>query len=125
MRYHAVAVVILIFIFFIISTLATNFVMPSRYTIDKITPVYLDHAYYIDKSKTQSFAEVMTKQALFTQQEFNDIPWSFEQQNYWLRLDLENKSSQQEDVVAHFDNPMVDHLTIYRLNKSIRLSLIY
>ncbi|MCK8103667.1 7TM-DISM domain-containing protein [Pseudoalteromonas sp. 2CM36K] len=67
----------------------------------------------------------MTKQALFTQQKFNDIPWSFEQQNYWLRLDLENKSSQQEDVVTHFDNPMVNHLTIYRLNKSIRLSLIY
>ncbi|TMO96909.1 diguanylate phosphodiesterase [Pseudoalteromonas sp. S3260] len=121
LRYHAVAVVILIFIFFIISTLATNFVMPSRYTIDKITPVYLDHAYYIDKSKTQSFEEVMTKQVLFTQQEFNDIPWSFEQQNYWLRLDLENKSSQQEDVVAHFDNPMVDHLTIYRLNSNNQL----
>ena len=95
--------------------------MPSRYTIDKITPVYLDHAYYIDETKTQNFAEVMSTQTQFTQQEFNDIPWSFKQQNYWLRLDLVNKSSQQEDVVAHFDNPMVDHLTIYRLNNNNQL----
>ncbi|NWL14497.1 EAL domain-containing protein [Pseudoalteromonas sp. Scap03] len=125
LRYHAIAVVILIFIFFIISTLATNFVMPSRYTIDKITPVYLDHAYYIDKSKTQNFAEVMSNKAQFTEQEFNDIPWSFQQQNYWLRLDLENKSSKEEDVVAHFDNPMVDHLTIYRLNSNNQLLETY
>lgn len=121
MRYHAIAVVILIFIFFVISTLSTNFVMPSRYTIDKITPVYLDHAYYIDETKAQSFKDIMNKQGQFIQQAFDTIPWSFKQQNYWLRLDLENKSSRLEDVVVHFDNPMVDHLTIYRLNNNNQL----
>ncbi|KDC49640.1 MULTISPECIES: EAL domain-containing protein [Pseudoalteromonas] len=121
LRYHAIAVAILVLIFFIISTLASNLVVPTRYTIDKTAPVYLDYAYYIDETKSLTFDDVITQPQLLSHQKFSEIPWSFTQQNYWLFLDLENKSFKKENVVAHFDNPMVDHLTIFRLNKNNQL----
>ncbi|ATG78794.1 EAL domain-containing protein [Pseudoalteromonas sp. 1_2015MBL_MicDiv] len=125
LRYHAIAVAILVLIFFIISTLASNLVLPTRYTIDKTAPVYLDYAYYIDETKSLTFNDVITQPQLLTHQKFSEIPWSFTQQNYWLFLDLENKSFKKENVVAHFDNPMVDHLTIFRLNKNNQLMDTY
>ncbi|KAA1150201.1 EAL domain-containing protein [Pseudoalteromonas fuliginea] len=125
LRYHAIAVAILVLIFFIISTLASNLVVPTRYTIDKTAPVYLDYAYYIDETKSLTFNDVITQPQLLTHQKFSEIPWSFTQQNYWLFLDLENKSFKKENVVAHFDNPMVDHLTIFRLNKNNQLMDTY
>ncbi len=117
LRYHAAAIAILIFIFYIISTLASNLVVPTRYTIDKTTPVYLDFAYYIDESKSHTLNDIILNPELITHQPLTDIQWSFKQQNYWLFIDLENKSLDAQDIVAHFDNPMVDHLSVYRLNK--------
>lgn len=125
LRYHAIAVAILIFIFFIISTLASNLVVPTRYTIDKTAPMYLDYAYYIDETKTKTFDTIINQPELLTHQPFSDVPWSFSQQNYWLFLDLENKSLNKQNVVAHFDNPMVDHLTVYRLDKNNKLIETY
>ncbi|WP_405602470.1 MULTISPECIES: EAL domain-containing protein [unclassified Pseudoalteromonas] len=118
LRYNAIAVAILIFIFFIISTLTSNLVMPTRYTIDKTAPVYLDYAYYIDEKKTLTLNDIVSQPNLLIHDSFSEIPWSFAQQNYWLFLDLENKSLKKENIVAHFDNPMVDHLTIYHLTKN-------
>lgn len=121
LRYHAVAVAILILIFYIISTLASNLVVPTRYTIDKTAPVYLDYAYYLDDTKSLTFDDVVSQPELLTHQPLTDIPWSFTQQNYWLFVDLENKSLHKQNIVAHFDNPMVDHLSIYRLTKNNKL----
>ncbi|MEL0646531.1 EAL domain-containing protein [Pseudoalteromonas agarivorans] len=125
LRYHGVAIAILVFIFFIISTLASNLVVPTRYTVEKTTPVYLDYAYYIDENKTGSLKDIIASPNQLTNKSFSDIPWSFKQQNYWLFIDLENKSLYEQDIVAHFDNPMVDHLSIYRLTPNNELIETY
>ena len=125
LRYHSLAVAILIFIFFIINTLASNLVVPTRYTIDKTSPMYLNHAYYIDETKNQTFDAIIKQPNLLTHAPFSEIPWSFTQQNYWLFLDLENKSQESQKVVAHFDNPMADHLTVYRLDKNNHILKTY
>ncbi|WP_024610497.1 EAL domain-containing protein [Pseudoalteromonas sp. TB64] len=117
LRYHAIAVAILIFIFFIISTLASNLIVPTKYTIDKTAPVYLQYAYYLDESKTLTLDDILHQPELLTHDSLSKISWSFTQQNYWLFIDLENKSLKKESIVAHFDNPMVDHLTAYLLTK--------
>ena len=118
LRYHGIAVGILIVIFYIISTLASNLVVPTRYTIDKTAPVYLDYAYYVDDSKALTIDDIISQPNLFTHQSLDNVPWSLKQKNYWLLIDLNNKSQINQSVVAHFDNPMVDHLTIYRLDKN-------
>ncbi|GAB0109910.1 hypothetical protein PA7559_11780 [Pseudoalteromonas distincta] len=87
--------------------------------------MYLDYAYYIDETKTKTFDTIINQPELLTHQPFSDVPWSFSQQNYWLFLDLENKSLNKQNVVAHFDNPMVDHLTVYRLDKNNKLIETY
>ena len=74
LRYHAVAVAILILIFYIISTLASNLVVPTRYTIDKTAPVYLDYAYYLDDTKSLTFDDVISQPELLTHQPLTDIP---------------------------------------------------
>ncbi|WP_372762705.1 EAL domain-containing protein [Pseudoalteromonas sp.] len=121
LRYHALAVAILVLIFFIINTLASNLVTPTRYTIDKIAPVYLNYAYYIDNSKQLDFDQIIKQPQLRINQPLTHIPWSFAEQNYWLFIELNNKSNKAEQIVAHFDNPMVDHLTVYQLNAQNQL----
>jgi len=121
LRYHTIAAAILILIFFIISTLASNLIVPTRYTIDKTVPVYLDYAYYLDETKTLTIDDIIYQPETLTYEPLTSIPWSFAQQNYWLLIDLENKSLTKQNIVAHFDNPMVDHLTIYRLTKNNKI----
>ena len=125
LRYHTIAISILILLLFIIGTLASNLIVPTRYTIDKTTSVYLDYAYYIDETKTLTVDDIISQPKQFIKQPLSSIPWSFDAQNYWLSINLNNKSLKAENIVAHFDNPMLDHFTAYRLTKENKLISIY
>lgn len=118
LRYHFIAVLILLVLFYVIATLAGHLATPTKYTIDKTTPIYLSHSYFIDETKKLPTHQIIDNLDDFTVGSFADINWNFTPRNYWLLVELENRSQQNEKIVAHFDNPMVDHLTIYHLDKS-------
>ncbi|MBQ4832964.1 EAL domain-containing protein [Pseudoalteromonas sp. MMG010] len=116
LKFHTLAVVILLFILFIIGTIIPYLVMPTKYTLDKTTPINIIPSYFIDPSKELSVKHVISQFDQFTQKPLTTIPWGFERQNYWLKLNLKNRGANTQNIVSHFDNPMVDHLTVYELN---------
>jgi EAL domain-containing protein (putative c-di-GMP-specific phosphodiesterase class I)/GGDEF domain-containing protein len=118
LRYHTLAVALLLFILFIIGTLISHLVTPTKYTLTKTSPVNIQPAYFIDTTKKYTVNELITAPEKFTYQPLSTINWGFTQQHYWLQLELTNKSTLAQDIVAHLDNPMADHLTIYELGQN-------
>ncbi|MBB1293804.1 EAL domain-containing protein [Pseudoalteromonas sp. SR41-4] len=116
LRYRFIAVLILLFLFYVIANFASHLVTPTRYTIDKTTPIYLSQSYLIDDTKNLHTQQILDNLNSFTAKPFEHIDWNFTPRNYWLLVDLDNRSQQNEKIVAHFDNPMVDHLTVYHLD---------
>jgi len=79
--------------------------------------IRIDEAYLIDRTSEQSLDQVLSKPQQFINLPLADIPWSFTQQAYWIRLSLQNTGKQPIDLVSHFSNPMLEQLTIYRIDK--------
>jgi EAL domain-containing protein (putative c-di-GMP-specific phosphodiesterase class I) len=118
LRYHFIAVLILVLLFYVIANFASNLANPTKYTIDKTTPIYLKHSYLIDGTKKLSDESVLNNLHTFIAKPFDTINWNFTPRNYWLQVKLDNRSHKDENVVAHFDNPMIDNLTVYHLDEN-------
>ncbi len=116
LRYHFIAIAILFFVFFVIANFSSHLATPTKYTIDKTTPIYLSHRYLVDDSKKLQIDQISNNIDRFIEQPFSEIDWNFAPRNYWLLIELDNRSQQAEKIVAHFDNPMVDHLSVYHLS---------
>tara|TARA_Y100000588_G_scaffold51036_3_gene48084 strand:+ start:43336 stop:45858 length:2523 start_codon:yes stop_codon:yes gene_type:complete len=54
----------------------------------------------------------------FTAGSWQQVPWQFGTQQYWLRLTITNNQAKPRSLVARFDNPMVDNLLVYHLDEA-------
>ena len=116
LKYNFVSFLILTILFFIIATLAAHLASPTRYTIDKTAPIYSKTAYRIDYSKSLTLEQFLAEPEKLKQRPFKDIEWDLAEQDYWLKLDLENRQTKPVELSIHFDNPMVDYLTVYHVD---------
>lgn len=121
LKYHFVSFFILATLFFIITTLSTHLASPTRYTIDKTAPVYTHTAYRIDDTESLTLKELLSEPKKLIEQPFEYIEWDLAAKDYWLKLDLENRQSKVIDLFIHFDNPMVDYLTLFELDADQKL----
>lgn len=112
---------ILAILFFIICTLSSHLASPTRYTIDKTAPVYSQNAYRIDETKSLTLSQFLSEPSKLEKKPFKHIEWDLAAKDYWLKLDLENRQPHPIDLFIHFDNPMVDYLTVYQLNEQQQL----
>lgn len=88
---------------------------PTTDTISNGNDFEIYSAYSItDKSKNLS--QIIVNQASFITSQVKDVPWSFNQQAYWVNLRIRNNTNKTVDLVSHFANPMLDELDIYQLN---------
>ncbi|MDQ9091905.1 EAL domain-containing protein [Pseudoalteromonas haloplanktis] len=120
-KYHIIAMFILSTLVFIIYTFANHLATPTRYTINKTAAVYLEQSYRVDPSKSLSLTEFLSDSNKRVTKPFDTIPWGLKSQDYWLLLKLENKSAKPQQLYAHFDNPMIDYLTVYQLDNQGQL----
>lgn len=120
-RYHFVAMAILLTLFFITSNFANHLATPTRYTIDKTAAVYTTYAYRIDPTKALTLQQLLASPDALIKQPLSDIHWDLKAQNYWLVVNLKNKQSSPVQMYVHFDNPMADHLSVYRLDENQNL----
>lgn len=88
---------------------------PTLRTIEHTQIIYTRTAFFIDTTDKVKFDDLIAQPSLLKTAPLNDIPWSFDQQTYWLKLTLQNKSDKHNQLVAYFDNPMLDELTIYQV----------
>lgn len=71
---------------------------------------------HVLSDKSQNFEQILARKSSFNATQLKDIPWSFNQQAYWLNLKVRNNTDVAVNLVSHFDNPMLDELDIYQLN---------
>ena len=74
----------------------------------------INESFYIDATSQLTLKKLLKTPELFVQQSLDNIPWSFDQQAYWIRLELLNNNDHAIDTVIHFANPMVEKLDIYQ-----------
>ncbi|WP_392344516.1 EAL domain-containing protein [Pseudoalteromonas prydzensis] len=120
-KYHIIALFILSILVFIIYTFANHLATPTRYTINKTAAVYLEQSYRIDPSKSLTLAKFLNDPDARISEPFDTIAWGLKSQDYWLLMKLENKSAESKQLFAHFDNPMIDYLTVYQIDNQGQL----
>lgn len=76
--------------------------------------ITISSGYWLDPSAAVRVSEAAQQPQLMAESDFAEIPWSFEQQAYWLRLTLTNSAADPRVLVVHFANPMLEQLDLYR-----------
>lgn len=80
---------------------------------ESVHGVTIEESFFVDESASRNLDQVLNESSFSAGRSLQDVPWSFDQQAYWLRLRLENTTSDKRRLVAHFPNPMIDQLTVY------------
>jgi EAL domain-containing protein (putative c-di-GMP-specific phosphodiesterase class I)/GGDEF domain-containing protein len=78
-------------------------------------------SFFIDPSREMSLEQVLLKTNDFTKDELKNIPWSFDQQAYWIRLQVKNQGSIALPLSSHFANAMIEELDIYQISQEPKL----
>jgi EAL domain-containing protein (putative c-di-GMP-specific phosphodiesterase class I)/GGDEF domain-containing protein len=81
----------------------------------------IDEAFLVDTSSKLTLSQLLADKTQLVQQPLADIPWSFNQQAYWIHLKIHNNNSSVVDIVSHFSNPMLEQLTIYQMLANERI----
>lgn len=103
-----VAVVIMLPLFYF----GLNISDPTAKAFVSNQDIAIKRAFFIDKTSLLSIDEIDDRQ--LQSMSNKKIPWSFEQQAYWIKIKLSNNTAQDRDLVMHFDNPMLDKLDFYQ-----------
>jgi EAL domain-containing protein (putative c-di-GMP-specific phosphodiesterase class I)/GGDEF domain-containing protein len=82
---------------------------------DTLNPIAITTAYHLDSSGEVTLEHLISDPSLL-HPNISQIPWSFEQQAYWLALQLNNRESEKQDLVLHLDNLMLEQLKVYQLD---------
>ncbi len=88
---------------------------PQVIDTQALQSIAITESYIVDQSSDLTFEELVKTADLTFQPDLSTIPWSFDQQAYWIRYEVENLSPYPEEVTAHFSNPMLEQLDIYQL----------
>jgi len=103
--------ILIMLIFFLVSTISD----PTQRAIDKTYSIHSNTAFFLDPTDKLTAQELLLKPGLFTLGTLAEIPWSFIQQTYWIKIKLNNKTNTPYSLVAHFDNPMLDELRVMQI----------
>lgn len=88
---------------------------PTAAEITRDNPaIDITQGYLIDPDHLLTLPDVIRDPAFMSDRTFDQIPWDFGQQAYWLRLKIRNNSATDQSLVAYFSNPMVEQLTVYQ-----------
>jgi EAL domain-containing protein (putative c-di-GMP-specific phosphodiesterase class I) len=81
----------------------------------------IDEAFLVDTSSKLTLSQLLADKTQLVQPPLAAIPWSFNQQAYWIHLKIHNNNSSVVDIVSHFSNPMLEQLTIYQMLANERI----
>jgi EAL domain-containing protein (putative c-di-GMP-specific phosphodiesterase class I)/GGDEF domain-containing protein len=108
---------VLLFLLFtsIICFFVSSIGNPTKDDISDNNDFEIDYRYAI-ADKNKNLEQILTTQSSFIPSRIKDVPWSFNQQAYWLNIKVRNNTDKAIDLVSHFDNPMLDELDIFQLD---------
>lgn len=107
-----ISVAVLVLISLPLYFLGSNIADPTAKALTSNSEMQVDHYFSIDKSRRLTVADIVNIPMQDTAQQ--KVPWSFESQAYWIKTVLANRTDEEKSLVIHFDNPMLNQLTIHR-----------
>ena len=109
--------ILIMLILFLVSAISD----PTQRAIDKTYSIHSNTTFLLDPTDKLTTQELLLKPNLFSQGALTDIPWSFIQQTYWIKIKLNNKANTPHSLVAHFDNPMLDVLHVMQIGQDLNI----
>jgi EAL domain-containing protein (putative c-di-GMP-specific phosphodiesterase class I)/GGDEF domain-containing protein len=85
-------------------------------TSAKITSEF---SYYIDHENNFDIQNIFNKKEpkiLFTPSLSNDIPYDLGHQSYWVKINITNNTLNNQNLVLHADNSMLEFFDVYKAN---------
>lgn len=110
----SVVAIVLLFLLNVIKSFERANRLPFN---DQDLSIRLEQSYFLDKTAKLKIEQVSQRLTEFTPVSFNTAPTEFGSQNYWYKLDISNLTYKSRQVSILFDNPMVDYLDVYVLQK--------
>jgi len=77
--------------------------------------ISISKSYFIDTTNTLSINDIVNIKEKSKITTLAPPPWSFNNQTYWLDLQIINNTSNNIDLVSHFSNPLLETLVIHRI----------
>lgn len=74
--------------------------------------------YLVDPHSGILSSEILNYEHHFTSTSQDKIPYSLGDQTYWLKLDITNTKTENQDLVIYSDNSMLKHFDVYHLPAS-------
>lgn len=111
-----ISMLVIVSIFLSLSYLIVNISDPTDNGLVSNEKLNIEQSFIIDKTKSLSVFQAYRSPMQLTTQEH--IPWSFADQVYWLKIALQNNTNHPYQLMIHFDNPMVDNLTVYEFKNA-------
>ncbi|WP_413698586.1 7TM-DISM domain-containing protein [Psychromonas sp. KJ10-10] len=102
----------------IIAMFASQVGDPTNKNISNDNDFNIKQSYLISPLEDTLNTILSNNQYQFVDTELNAIPWSFEQHAYWLKFEIKNKGQGFTPLTVHFDNVMLDELTIFQFQAS-------
>jgi len=112
-----ISILVIISIFLSLSYLIVNISDPTEKQLVSNANLYIEQSFFIDKNKNLSASQAYQSDMLSNTN--HQIPWSFDDQVYWLKIAMRNNTDQSYPLLIHFDNPMVDNLTVYEFKDKL------
>ncbi|QOL24908.1 EAL domain-containing protein [Thalassotalea sp. LPB0316] len=83
------------------------------------------YRYFIDRKQTASPQTIMSMSSQFILEDADKIPYDLADQTYWIIGNYTNNSNQNNNMVLHIDNAMLDTLEIYQVDQFMNVNLVY
>jgi len=125
-RNETAPVILLVLLLSIIYFFITQIGDPTNKNITNNDHFTVSSAYQITPL-VLSLPDVLAAPNTFVTSKIKDVPWSFQQHAYWLKITIANNNNEAQNLVSYFDNPMLDSLSIYQVidnNKIIKQHLL-
>lgn len=122
--YHIFACFLFAILCLIVSVLMVNLASPAQQYMLDSSDIDITQSFAVLPEPTRLDKVVAHSQEIFQTGSWEQVPWRFGNQEYWLKLNIKNHSNNARALVLRFDNPMLDKLTIYRFNHTNTLEEI-
>lgn len=103
-------------LFSMISVFVSYIGSPTNKAISNNSDFQIESSYLITPVN-ESIHSILLTHDSFIASAVNEVPWSFEQHAYWLKIVIKNDSKEMTNLISHFDNAMLDELSIFQVNK--------
>jgi len=92
---------------------------------EKSATIHSQFSYFIDEESTFNIDDLTDLNMMFIDSRASNIPFELGTKTYWVKINVENMSSDIQQLVLHADNTMLAELDIYQISEEQTSAHLY